>query len=178
MPFADVNGKQLYYTLRSADSRHHKSGLSILLVHGLGSSSSFYGPVIPHLAAAGFTCLAVDTHGMFLSKQFLYWSQTAASLATDSGAGSCLSKYNGQKQTVKTIAQDALALLSSLSILPDSVIAVGHSMGGLIVSELALQAELAGVVLVGPVAANPLAATAFSKRIETVQKGETSLGDK
>ncbi len=65
MPFADVNGKQLYYTLRSADSRHHKSGLTLLLVHGLGSSSSFYGPVIPHLVAAGFACLAVDTHGMF-----------------------------------------------------------------------------------------------------------------
>ena len=98
--------------------------------------------------------------------------------AADSGEGSCLSKYSGQKQTVKTIAQDALALLTSLSIPPDSVIAVGHSMGGLVVSELALEAELAGVVLVGPVSANPLAAAAFSKRIETVQKGQASLADK
>ncbi|KAH8897414.1 hypothetical protein GQ53DRAFT_713136 [Thozetella sp. PMI_491] len=147
MPFANVNGKQLYYTLQPADGSQQASGLTILLVHGLGSSSSFYGPVIPRLTAAGFACLAVDTHG------------------------SCLSKYSGEKQDVKTIAQDAHSLLSSLNIATSSVIAVGHSMGGLVVSELAIVAKLAGVVLVGPVSANPLAAAAFSKRIEIVQKG-------
>lgn len=45
-------------------------------------------------------------------------------------------------------------------------------MGGLVVSDLAIKNKLAGVVLIGPVAPNPLAAEVFSRRIETVKQGK------
>ncbi len=63
MPFTETNGKLLYYTWNSTDRSQKGSGLTLLLIHGLGSSSSFYAPIVPYLTAAGFSCLAVDTHG-------------------------------------------------------------------------------------------------------------------
>ena len=59
MPFARVNDKCLYYFVRSPT----RSALTLVFIHGLGSSSSFYATVIPGLVEAGFSCLAIDTHG-------------------------------------------------------------------------------------------------------------------
>jgi pimeloyl-ACP methyl ester carboxylesterase len=63
MPFLDVRRKSLYYRLASAQRQRDAVGPVFLFIHGLGSSSSFYAPIIPSLAAAGYECVAFDTHG-------------------------------------------------------------------------------------------------------------------
>ncbi|PGH20100.1 hypothetical protein AJ80_03668 [Polytolypa hystricis UAMH7299] len=149
MPFKTINSKSLYYTLTpgSSTASPSSSPITILFIHGLGSSSSFYYPIIPHLSQLGFRCLALDTHG--------------------SGA----SAYSGTGNSIASIAADALGLLDALDIKQD-VVVVGHSMGGIIASYLAASDEsnrFKGVVLVGPVNPNPGAAEIFSKRIQTVE---------
>lgn len=144
MPFVTVNDRSLYYFLRGPAAS--KEALTLVFIHGLGSSSSFYATIIPYLVEAGFTCLSIDTHG------------------------SGLSAYTGQQTSVKSIAHDVAAVLSSLDISPDQTVAVGHSMGGMVVGELASKLPLGGAVLIGPVEPSPQAAEVFSKRIEAVQK--------
>jgi len=64
MPFIHINGKKLYYVRQPAAGNEQSDNIiSILLIHGLGSSSSFYGPIIPGLVESGFHCLAFDTYG-------------------------------------------------------------------------------------------------------------------
>jgi alpha-beta hydrolase superfamily lysophospholipase len=70
MPFAQINEKELYYTWSPAKDGSEQPGLTILLIHGLGSSSSFYATVIPKLLEAGFGCLAFDTHGWYSQMKF------------------------------------------------------------------------------------------------------------
>lgn len=55
------------------------------------------------------------------------------------------------------------------------VIAVGHSMGGMVVCDLASRRELAGAILIGAVNPNPQAAEIFAKRINTVRQGKRPL---
>ena len=59
MPFIKTNGKQLYYVRQSPNSY----AISILMIHGLGSSSSFYVPIFPKPVQSGFDCIALDTYG-------------------------------------------------------------------------------------------------------------------
>lgn len=61
MPFVTVNDRSLYYFLRGPAAS--KEALTLVFIHGLGSSSSFYATIIPYLVEAGFTCLSIDTHG-------------------------------------------------------------------------------------------------------------------
>ncbi|RFU26923.1 hypothetical protein B7463_g9430, partial [Scytalidium lignicola] len=127
---------------------------TLLFIHGLGSSSSFYATIIPHLVALGLSCLALDTNG------------------------SGLSKYNGSEQSIQSIAQDALDILSSLEIKLENVVVVGHSMGGIVACELASGHAFKAVVLLGPVNPNPNAASVFGKRITTVeQQGMEAMAD-
>lgn len=75
MPFLKLEDRdrQLYYTLNSPTTAASSSKITtIILIHGLGSSSSYYAPVIPKLVDAGYRCLALDSHGPSLSSQF--WS--------------------------------------------------------------------------------------------------------
>lgn len=76
---------------------------------------------------------------------------------------------------MKSIAHDVTAVLSSLDISPDRTVAVGHSMGGMVVGELAAKLPLRGAVLIGPVEPSPQAAEVFSKRMEAVRKSELTL---
>jgi pimeloyl-ACP methyl ester carboxylesterase len=84
--------------------------------------------------------------------------------------GSGLSKYANQAETVETIANDVLALLSHFSISPSKTILVGHSMGGMIACELASQHEFAGLALIGPIRPSHTLANAFTLRIEKVKE--------
>ena len=70
MPYKEVNGKTLFYVWKPAkdDGDLKDPRLTLVFIHGLGSSSSFYAPLIPGLAAAGFSCLAIDTYGMFKNR--------------------------------------------------------------------------------------------------------------
>lgn len=64
MPFLLVRGKSLYYRLAPTQGREGDAAPVLLFIHGLGSSSSFYAPIIPSLVSAGYRCAAFDTHGM------------------------------------------------------------------------------------------------------------------
>jgi pimeloyl-ACP methyl ester carboxylesterase len=150
MPSAKINSKSLFYTLTpSSSSSPTPLPLTLLFIHGLGSSSSFYAPLVPHLTALGYHCLTLDTHG----------------------SGS--SPYNGISNSIASIASDVLNLLDSLNI-SENVVVVGHSMGGIVASHLAATDErqrFMAVVLIGPVNPNPEAAGLFGKRIGIVERG-------
>lgn len=148
MSLITINSKPLYYTLHPA-SASSPSSLTLLFLHGLGSTSSFYAPIIPLLASAGHACLTLDTHG------------------------SGLSSYTGAGNSINSIAADALSLLDALAITAN-VVVVGHSMGGIVASHLAATAPalIRAVVLIGPVNPNPGAADVFSKRIAVVERGQ------
>ncbi|KAH6643296.1 Alpha/Beta hydrolase protein [Truncatella angustata] len=143
MPFLTIRGKSIYYRSSSPEAG---SDTAILFIHGLGSSNSFYAPLIPSLVAAGYKCVAFDTHG----------------------SGS--SKYNGQYGGIEGMVEDVKDLMQQLKLDASSSIIVGHSMGAIVASELSVQLRLLGVVLIGPVNPNPGLAPIFNSRITTVEK--------
>ena len=71
--------------------------------------------------------------------------------------------------------EDILGLLQGLEIPSDSIVAVGHSMGGIVVPMLASKCSLHGAVLLGPVLPRAALADIFNARIETVKKGQCLL---
>lgn len=148
MPFFTTpDSKKLYYT-DTPPSSEKNSSLNLVFIHGLGSSSSFYFPIIPHLSSLGHRCITLDTHG----------------------SGS--SPYTGKRNSIASIAADVHELLAALEIISD-VVVVGHSMGGIVASQIAAAETkdvLRGVVLVGPVHPSPGAAEVFAKRIKIVQE--------
>lgn len=153
MPYANINSKSLFYTLSaSATSTPKPSPLTLVFIHGLGSSSSFYSPVIPNLTGLGYRCLTLDTYG----------------------SGS--SPYTDRGNSIASIALDVRALLDFLNI-TENVVLVGHSMGGIVASYLAADRSadnpklFKAVVLIGPVNPNPGTAEVFGKRIGIVEKG-------
>jgi pimeloyl-ACP methyl ester carboxylesterase len=145
MPFATINDKVLFYVddLQKDDS---SPKTITLFVHGLGSSSCFYKSVSPHLQSAT-RCIALDT------------------------PGSGLSALGKSEQSIQSISTDAIALLDHLGI-HERVAVVGHSMGGIVASEIAATYpdRVRGVVLIGPVNPQPQMATVFEQRIEAVKK--------
>jgi pimeloyl-ACP methyl ester carboxylesterase len=149
MPYAKVNSKLLFYTVTPTASSSPLP-LTLLFIHGLGSSSSFYAPILPQLTARGYRCLALDTHG----------------------SGS--SPYTGSGNSIGSIASDIDNLLDKLNI-TENIVVVGHSMGGIVASHLVAgdsRRRFKAAVLIGPVNPNPRAAEVFSKRIGVVEKGK------
>ncbi|TWU75859.1 hypothetical protein ED733_005449 [Metarhizium rileyi] len=142
MPTLQIDdGQDLYYSWSPAGD-----GPILLFIHGLGSSNSFYASIIPGLVQRGFSCLAFDI------------------------PGSALSTYRGRHSDGEAICGAAVALITALELDAKHIIAVGHSMGAMIASEIALlRLSILGVVLIGPV--NPSAALAdvFDARIQLVE---------
>jgi pimeloyl-ACP methyl ester carboxylesterase len=150
MPFAQIGSKSIFYTLTTPDASTPKTHFTLLCIHGLGSSSSFYAPITSHLTSLGHTVLAIDTQGSGLSPY-------------DASSGN----------TTTSIADDALAVLDSIQAqVPRDVVVLGHSMGGIVASEIALKSpdKIKGVMLIGPVNPNPNAAEVFGKRIAIVER--------
>ncbi|KAG5923905.1 hypothetical protein E4U42_004797 [Claviceps africana] len=141
MPSVNIDSQELYYTWSPRGK-----GPVLLFVHGLGSSSSFYSTIIPSLVEKGHSCLAFDI------------------------PGSALSRYRGRDSDVEAICGAALALLSILQLDCKRVIVVGHSMGAIVASEMALHLNPLGIVLLGPVNPSPELAHVFTARIQLVQK--------
>lgn len=145
MPLLRVGDQQLFYTWSGAAGG---PGPVLVLVHGLGSSSSFWTPVVPALAAAGFPCLAFDT------------------------PGSALSPWPGRDSDAPALAATAAALLAAVGVDAARAVAVGHSMGAVVAAEMAARLGVAGAVLVGPVDPSPALAAAFAARIKLIDDGE------
>ena len=103
MPMITVNGLDVFYEARG-------TGDSVLLVHGLGSSTEDWEPQVDALARA-FTVVAYDVRGHG---------------RTDKPAGA---------YSVSQFAADAAALITTLALAPVHV--VGLSMGGMIAFQLA-----------------------------------------
>ncbi|KAM3084900.1 hypothetical protein ACMFMG_003345 [Clarireedia jacksonii] len=157
MPSVAVNGKSVFYTLTPPSeekSESRASSITTLLIHGLGSSSCFYHSMLPEISRKS-TCVAIDT------------------------PGSGLSTLGVAQQTVSSIVDDAIALLDTLSV-RSKILVIGHSMGGIIASEIATKypERVRGVVLLGPVNPSPSITEVFDKRIAVVEKdGLESLAD-
>jgi pimeloyl-ACP methyl ester carboxylesterase len=144
MPSKHINGKSLYYTI---DEPTQKALATVILIHGLGSSSSYFLPVIPYLTPS-IRCIAVDI------------------------AGSGLSELGESEQTIDSILEDVVSLLDALDI-KNNVTIVGHSMGGIVASHFAANHlnRVNGVVLIGPVNPSDAISRLFVSRIEDVKQG-------
>jgi pimeloyl-ACP methyl ester carboxylesterase len=144
MPNKHINGKSLYYTI---DEPSQKALATVILIHGLGSSSSYFLPVIPYLTPS-IRCIAVDI------------------------AGSGLSELGESEQTIDSILEDVVSLLDALDI-KNNVTIVGHSMGGIVASHFAADHgnRVNGVVLIGPVNPSDAISRVFVSRIEDVKQG-------
>ena len=148
MPYADVNGHRIhYYDTQELGSQIDNGKLPIVMVHGLGSSENYYLPVIPLLE--DHRCVALTTYG------------------------AALSKSQGEQLSLEGLAEDVAGLLDTLKI--PKAIAVGHSMGGPLVLQLAAAHpdKVAGVVAIGPVNPSSVKPEMFTSRIETVNKSES-----
>ena len=146
MPFKTINSKSLFYTDTPSTSSSPNAHTA-LFIHGLGSSSCFYSTIIPSLTSQT-RCIALDT------------------------PGSGLSTLGAKEQSIKTIAEDALALLDALNV-KEEVVVVGHSMGGIVASVMAemFKERVKGVVLLGPVNPAEGLRDVFGKRVEVVKAG-------
>lgn len=145
MPFVQANSHRLYY----ADSHPgppSPTGLTFIFIHGLGSSQNYYYPVIPHLTDS--RCITIDTYG------------------------AARSPYTNDAISIPSIAEDVIGVLDALQV-PKAVV-VGHSMGGLVVTELGARYpdRVQGVVAIGPTHPSDMLVTVMSKRSATVLEGE------
>lgn len=181
MPFLKLQDRdrQLYYTFTAPQNGASTADkiTTIVLIHGLGSSSSYYAPVIPRLVEAGYSCLALDSHGPYICltvppffKFFLKYSVDTDGL----GTGSALTQLTGEGGNLETIIDDIGAAISAHDISPGRAVIVGHSMGGIVAPEAALRYNFAGTVLLGPVYPNEALAKNIEERIVKVQQSNES----
>ncbi|KAH7134578.1 hypothetical protein B0J13DRAFT_597520 [Dactylonectria estremocensis] len=144
MPFLEVRGKPLF----TARDGPKGATTKFIYIHGLGSSHCFYTPLMDQLANKGYSSVAFDTIGSGLSEL----------------------KPDHEPTSIHSIAQDVENIIQQTGARPEEVIVIGHSMGAIVVSELAVKLKLKGAILIGPVLPKPALAEIFSKRIETVKK--------
>lgn len=146
MPYLTTNNHQLHYsdTHPSGDLPSPKSQ-TLIFIHGLGSSQNYYYPVIPYLP--NHRCITVDTYG------------------------SGRSPYTGDPVSIDSIAADVVGVMDELKI--EKAVVVGHSMGGLVVTQLGVKAKdrINGIVAIGPTHPNEAMVGVMEKRAETVSKG-------
>lgn len=145
MPFASVNGgRSLHYT-DIAPSGDREASLTLILVHGLGSTQNYYFPIFPYLTS--YRCIIFDNYG----------------------AGR--SPYTGGETSIPLIAQDVLGLLDHLKV--SEAVVVGYSMGAMVPTHLASTSpdRVVAGVCIGPVHPSESVANIFKQRIPTVQKG-------
>jgi pimeloyl-ACP methyl ester carboxylesterase len=140
MPFLQAKTHRLHYADSHPDGS--PSGLTFIFIHGLGSSQNYYFPVIPHLTE--HRCITLDTYG------------------------SARSPYTNDTVSIPSIAEDVIGALDALNVA--KAVVVGHSMGGLVVTELGARYpdRVAGVVAIGPTHPSEMLVSVMSKRADTV----------
>ena len=154
MPFLQTGYKRLFYTdTLPKDGSSPKE--TFIFTHGLGSTSSYYFPIIPALTSApnNFRCVAYDTTGQGQSP------------------------YTQVEQSVSTLAEDVIGVLDALKV--EKAVVVGHSMGGIVAPYVTAKYSdrIVAAILIGPTLPTPEAGNTFEKmiekRIEAVQKGSS-----
>lgn len=150
MPFANLEGRHIHYTVYDPSDAGSQA-LTIVFVHGLGSTQNYYTPILPYLSK--YRCITFDNYGAGRSKYY-------AELAPDA--------------SIKQIAQDVLTLLNHLSI--DKAVVVGYSMGGMVPTTIAADSKgkgkiVAGILL-GPVHPNEKIGEVMAGRVKSVTDGE------
>ena len=145
MPTVTVNNHQIYYADTHPDGAP-ANGQTIIFIHGLGSSQNYYFPILPYLN--NHRCITLDTYG------------------------SARSTYTGDAISIASIASDVVGVLDALHV--PKAVAVGHSMGGLVVTLLGAQYgdRISGVVAIGPTHPSEKLTEVMTQRSETVSKGE------
>lgn len=148
MPNIQVNGKSLYYYV--SEPKEKPSG-TLLFIHGLGSSSSYYLSTTSFLQSK-IRCIAMDSPGFGMSE------------------------LGKSELRIFNIVEDAITLLNVLGI-DGKVTIVGHSMGGIVASQIAVDysSRVNAVVLIGPVDPSAAITKVFEDRIQAVKQGSFFL---
>ncbi|OQD66967.1 hypothetical protein PENPOL_c004G10802 [Penicillium polonicum] len=143
MPFVQANDHRLHYADSHPAGPPNPTSLTFIFIHGLGSSQNYYYPVIPHLTKH-HRCITIDTYG------------------------AARSPYTNDTVTIPGIAEDVIGVLDSLHV--SKAVVVGHSMGGLVVTELGARYpdRVQGVVAIGPTHPSDTLVTVMNKRSDTV----------
>ncbi|KAJ5888231.1 Alpha/beta hydrolase fold-1 [Penicillium taxi] len=143
MPFVKVNNHSLNYADSHPDGPPTPTGVTILFIHGLGSSQNYYFPVIPHLTTS-HRCITMDTYG------------------------AARSPYTNDPVSISSIADDVISVLDALKIA--KAVVVGHSMGGLVVTDVGAryQDRVLGIVPIGPTHPSEGLVSVMGKRSDTV----------
>ncbi|KAJ5287745.1 Alpha/beta hydrolase fold-1 [Penicillium angulare] len=143
MPFVQANPHRLHYSDSHPAGPPDAAGLTFIFIHGLGSSQNYYFPVIPHLTKK-HRCITIDTYG------------------------SARSTYTGDSISIPGIAADVIGVLDTLNV-PKAVV-IGHSMGGLTVTEIGSRYpdRVLGLVAIGPTHPTEMLESVMGKRADTV----------
>jgi pimeloyl-ACP methyl ester carboxylesterase len=145
MPFLttpNTNHRLHYADTHPSGTLPSPQSQTIVFIHGLGSSQNYYYGILPFLQD-NHRCITLDTYG------------------------SGRSPYTGDPVSIHSIATDVLGAMDALQVA--RAVVVGHSMGGLVVTELgATQPDrIAGVVAVGPTHPTEAMVGVMSKRADT-----------
>lgn len=151
MPFATINSHELHYTdiaPSSSSGGREVSTVTLLFVHGLGSTQNYYFPIFPYLTS--FRCVIFDNYGAGRSKY-----------------------VPGTETSVSAMAKDVTGLMDHLKV--EKAVVIGYSMGGMVPSYLAATCpeRVAAGICIGPVHPNETVANVFKQRIPVVQKGKS-----
>jgi len=146
MPYLDIASGRIFYTITSPTS---PCRATLLLHHGLGSTHAYYSSITPLLTSNphSFRCITYDT------------------------ISSGLSSLSQGPQSIKTLADDAIAVLDALNI-QEKVVIVGHSIGGVVATSLAATqpARFTAAIMLGPVLPSPALKAPFEDRIAKVEQ--------
>lgn len=148
MPFVK-SSRSIFYHVDSPEDY----ACTLFFIHGLGSSSTFYFSIIPHLRSLQFRCILMDT--------------------VASGLSSAADSIN--KPSLPTIVEDVLNVLKDLKV-REKVIMIGHSMGAFVANSIAEKHSelLKGLILMSPVFPSPDLSEVFQKRIKAIETGKIS----
>lgn len=168
------SGVSLFFDLNAIGSAttQGEKFLTILCLHGLGSSHCFFEGILPHFKdlQIPLRVVRIDIEGSGFSPLRKEW-------------------VNGSRssQSITSIADQTFELLSHLTALDElphmGIVIVGHSMSAITACEMAIASpertaagkkaiNIIGLVLIGPVVPSDASAQAFAQRIDTVNKGE------
>jgi pimeloyl-ACP methyl ester carboxylesterase len=145
MPLVHLpNGKSLHYRLEWINHESHLAPM--VFIHGLGSSQNYYGAV----------CESLKKSSLHIRFDI---------------PGSGRSPVPPAPQTLESLSDDVISLLDLLTL--ETVLLVGHSLGGLIACNVAAThpSRVKKLILIGPVYPTPNTQKIFEDRINTLKQG-------